>query len=139
MRSWSTETVYIKQHSCTRSTSLISLMVSVDDKHHVYFTRSKSPGEIKNREDSHEQLDYHLRVKARSRGGRRYWTSREPRRDQEQGDGAGLRKLDYPLLQMFLSSCATDIVFVILLCTAVKTAISGVHYSCFALARSPPL
>ena len=38
--------------------------------------------------------------------------SREPRRDQEQGGGAGLRKLDYPLLHLFLNSCATDIVLV---------------------------
>ena len=36
--------------------------------------------------------------------------SREPRRDQEQGGGAVLWKLDYVLLQLFLNSCATDIV-----------------------------
>ena len=35
---------------------------------------------------------------------------------------SGLRKLDNPLLQLFLNSCATDIVE-----TAVETAISGVH------------
>ena len=74
------------------------------------------PGEIKRREvelDSHEELDNHLRVQARSRGGRWRWTlvkswtiicgagrdqeegggawpAREPRRDQEQGGRAGL-------------------------------------------------
>ena len=53
--------------------------------------------------------------------------SRKSRRDQEQGDGAGLRKLDYPLLQLFLNSCATDIVFVTLFRIAVETAVSGVH------------
>ena len=38
--------------------------------------------------------------------------SRELRIDQEQGGGAGLRKLDCPLLQLFFNGCATDIVFV---------------------------
>ena len=46
------------------------------------------------------------------------------RRDQEEGGGAGPRRL---LLPLFLNSCATDIVFVTLLCTAVETAISEVH------------
>ena len=50
--------------------------------------------------------------------------SRKPRRDQEQGGGAGLRKLDNLLLQLFLNSFSTDIVFVTLLCTIqTKTAI----------------
>ena len=40
---------------------------------------------------------------------------------------AGLRKLDCPFLQLWLNSCATDIVFVILLGTAVQTVVSGVH------------
>ena len=53
--------------------------------------------------------------------------SREPRRDQEPGDGAGLGKLDNLLLQLFLNSCSTDIVLVTLLRTAVETAISEVH------------
>ena len=116
--------------------------------------------------DSQEELDYHLRVQARSRGGRWYWIlkraqersragrwcwtltncwtiicgtrrdkeerggagpSREPRTDQEQGGGGGLRKLDNLLLQLFLNSSATDIVLVTLLRTAVETAISEVH------------
>ena len=38
--------------------------------------------------------------------------STEPRRDPEQGGGAELRKLDIPLLQFFLNSYSTDIVFV---------------------------
>ena len=49
------------------------------------------------------------------------------RRDQEEGGGAGLRKLDSPLLELFHNSCATDIVFVTLLRTAVETVISEVH------------
>ena len=74
--------------------------------------------------DSHEELDNHLRVQARSRGGGGAGPSREPRRDQEQGGGAGLRKLDNLLLQLFLNSFSTDIVFVTLLCTIqTKTAI----------------
>ena len=47
--------------------------------------------------------------------------------DQEQGGGAGIRKLDNLLLQLFLNSSATDIVLLTLLRTAVETAISGVH------------
>ena len=38
-----------------------------------------------------------------------------PAEREEQGGGAGLRKLDNPSLQLFLNSCATDIVFVTLL------------------------
>ena len=55
--------------------------------------------------------------------------SRQPRRDQEEGGGAGLRKLFYRLLQPFLNSCATDIVFVTLLHTAVETAIDDLRKS----------
>ena len=51
--------------------------------------------------------------------------SRESRRDQEEGGGTGLWKLDYLLLQLFLKSCATDIVT--LLRRTVETSISGVH------------
>ena len=53
--------------------------------------------------------------------------SREPRKDQEQGGGAGFRKLDYSLLQLFLSRCATDIVFVTQLRKTTETAMGGVH------------
>ena len=53
--------------------------------------------------------------------------SSEPRRDQEQGGGAGPRKLDNLLLQLFLDSCSTDIVFVTLFRTAVETSVSEVH------------
>ena len=58
------------------------------------------PGEIKRREvelDCHGELDSHLWVQARSRGGRWSWTVMESwtvicgsRRDQEEGGGAGL-------------------------------------------------
>ena len=51
----------------------------------------------------------------------------ESRRDQEEGGGAGLRKLDYTLLHLFLNCCATDIVFVTQFRTAVETANSEVH------------
>ena len=91
-----------------------------------------------------QKLDFRSQVQVRSRGRRRAGLSREPRRDQEegggtglsqdspgrdqeQGGGAGFRKLDCPLLQLFLNSCATDIVFVTLLCTALETASSEVH------------
>ena len=76
--------------------------------------------------DSHEELNYHLRVQARSRGGGGAGPSRQPTRDQEQGGGAGFRKLDYPLLQLFLNDCATDSVFVTDPHSS-ETAISGVH------------
>ena len=106
-------------------------MVSVDVKHHVYLLTqpTESPGEIKRRKVSLTLTKSWARIcgsrRDREEGGGA-GPSREPGRDQEQGCGAGLRKLDYLLLQLFLNSCATDIVFVSLLRTAVETAISGV-------------
>ena len=47
-----------------------------------------------------------------------------PRRDHEQGGGAGLRKLDVFRFGLFLNSGATDIVLVTLPSTAVETAIA---------------
>ena len=50
-----------------------------------------------------------------------------PRRDHEQGGGAGLSKLDafsFELSKLFVNSGATDIVLVILSSTAVETAIA---------------
>ena len=38
----------------------------------------------------------------------------QPRRDHEQGGGAGLRKLDFFRFGLFLDSGATDVVFVTL-------------------------
>ena len=55
----------------------------------------------------------------------------EPMRDQEQGGGAGLKKLDYPLLQLFPNSCAADIVIDLLR----TEAVTAEHTSCFALAK----
>ena len=52
------------------------------------------PGEIKRRE---VELD------------------RQPRRNHEQGGGAGLRKLDFFRFRLLLNSSATDIVFVTVL------------------------
>ena len=86
-----------------------------------------------------KRLDLLLRVQARSRGGREGGAgpSRESRRAQEQGGGARLRKLDNFLLQLFLSSCATDIVLVTApLCTAVEAAIA-LYTSCCAMVRCP--
>ena len=48
----------------------------------------------------------------------------QPRRDHEQGRGAGLRKLDFFRFRLFLNSSATDIVLVTLPSTAVQTAIA---------------
>ena len=61
--------------------------------------------------------------------------SRKPRRDQEQGGEARLGKLHNVLLQLFLNSCSTDIVFVTLLRTAIEKQLAE-HTSCFALAGS---
>ena len=61
------------------------------------------------------------------RKGNGLFAASEPRRDQEEGGGGGLRKLDCVLLQLFPNSCATDIVFVTPLRTAVEREIGGVH------------
>ena len=61
--------------------------------------------------DFHGELDYHFESRRDQKGGGARHT-RELRIDQEQGGGAGLRKLDRPLLQLFFNGCATDIVFV---------------------------
>ena len=92
------------------------------------------------------ELDSQERAQERSRAGRWSWTlKREPRRDQEQGGGAGLsrgspgeiKSRDVELgfhnrmvclaAKLFLNSCFSDTVFVTLLRTAVETAVSGVH------------
>ena len=75
-----------------------------------------SPGEIKKREVSWtltKKLDFHLRVQA----------IKIKSREVELGS----ESWTCLLLQLFLNSCATDIVLVTLLRTAVETAISGVH------------
>ena len=56
-----------------------------------------------------------------------------PRRDHEQGGGAGLRKLDFfrfELLELFLNSNTTGIVLVTLPSTAVETAIARCTSRC---------
>ena len=65
--------------------------------------------------------------------------SREPWRDQEQRGGAGLGKLDTFLLQLFLTSCFTDMVFVTLLRTAAETAVSEGSTQVASRWRSPHL
>ena len=66
--------------------------------------RGQIPGEIKRSRDL--------------RGGRWSW----PRRDHEQGGGAGLRKLDFFCFELFFNSSATDVVLVTLPSTALETA-----------------
>ena len=59
--------------------------------------------------------------------GSRAGPSTLPRRDHEQGGGAGLSKLDvfcFELSKLFVNSGATDIVLVTLSTTAVETAIA---------------
>ena len=91
-------------------------------------SRLKSPGKIKRREVSLTLTKSWASICGSRRDQEEgAGPSRELGRDQEQGGGVGLRKLDNLLLQLFLNSCATDIVFVSLLCTAVETAISRVH------------
>ena len=99
------------------SPSLISLMVSVDVKHHVYLLTdgSRVPGEIKRSRD----------LRGGTRGGA--GPSLLPRRDHELGGGAGLSKLDvfcFELSKLFVNSGATDIVLVTLSSTAVERAIA---------------
>ena len=65
-----------------------------------------------------------------------------PRRDHEQGGGAGLSKLDifcFRLFKLFVNSSATDIVLVTLSSTAVERAIAQCT-SRWAMARegTPP-
>ena len=57
-----------------------------------------------------------------------------PRRDHEQGGGAGLRKLDFFRFRLFLNSSATDIFLVTLPSMAVETAIAQCT-SCCAMVR----
>ena len=83
--------------------------------------------------DSHEELDDHWRVQAGKIKRREVVlgpASRVPRRDLEQGGGAGL--------QLLLNSCSTDIVCVTLLRTAQLKQQLAEYISCFALARFPP-
>ena len=58
----------------------------------------------------------------------------QPRRDHEQGGGAGLRKLDFFRFGLFLNSAATDIVLVTLPSTAAETATAPCSSRC-AMAR----
>ena len=61
-----------------------------------------------------------------------------PRRDHEQGGGAGLRKLDFfrfELSKLFVNSGATNIVFVTLSSTAVETTIAAQCTSRWVMAR----
>ena len=58
----------------------------------------------------------------------------QPKRDHEQGGGAGLRKLDFFCFGFFLTSSATDIVLVTLPSTPVERAIVQCTSRC-AMAR----
>ena len=58
----------------------------------------------------------------------------QPRRDHEQGGGAGLRNFDFFCFEFFLSNSATDIVLVTLPSTPVERAIARCTSRC-AMAR----
>ena len=73
---------------CTRRESILRHFCYVNN--HI---SHRVPGEIKRRE---VELDPQVR----------------PRRDHEQGGGAGWRKLDFFRFELFLNSSATDIVSV---------------------------
>ena len=49
----------------------------------------------------------------------------QPRRDHEQGGGAGLRKLDFFCFRLFLNSSATDIAFVTAQARQLKQQLRG--------------
>ena len=85
------------------------------------------PGEIKRREVSwtlRKKLDFYLRVPARSRRGRWCWTLKLAQKRSRAGRWSWAQKVGLILLQLFLNSCATDIVLVTLLRTAVQTVIT---------------
>ena len=87
----------------------------------------QSPGEIKRREVSRtvtKKLDFHLRVLARSRGGRWSWTLKRAQERSRAGRWSWTPKVRLLLLQSLLSSSATDIVLVTLLRATVETAIA---------------
>ena len=60
-------------------------------------------------EEVRQKLDFYLRIQARSREGRWYWTLK---RAQERSRRSWVQKGGLLLLQFFLNSCATDIVLV---------------------------
>ena len=77
----------------------------------------------------------HLRVQARSRGGRCWcWTLKLAHKRSRAGRWSWAQKVGLFLLQLFLSSSATDIVLVSLLRTAVETATAW-YTSCCTIAR----
>ena len=84
------------------------------------------PGEIKRREVSWT-LTKKLETfagQARSRGGRWCWTVKLAQKRSSAERWSRALNVGLLLLQLLLNSSATDIVFVIPLCTAVETAIS---------------
>ena len=122
----------------------------------------QSPGEIKRREVSwtHEEVRLSFADQARSRTGRWCWTLKSPEEIKSR-EVEWAQKVGLLLLQLFLNSsatdtnskhwftisflqgagkrcseCATDIVLVTLLRTAVNTATEW-YTSCYAMARSP--
>ena len=120
------------------SPSLIGLLASVDVKQQSVFgffresRRDQEGGE----QNSHEELDFHLRVQARSRGGRWCWTLKRAQKGSRGGRWSWAQKVGLLLHQLFLNSSATDIVLVTLPRTTVETA-NAWYTSCYAMARSP--
>ena len=70
------------------------------------------PGEIKRREMSPSLIGHPASVDVKQHKSQK--PDPKPRRDHEQGGETGLRKLDFFRFGLFLSSSATDIVFVTL-------------------------
>ena len=81
-----------------------------------------------------KKLDFHLRVQARSRGGRWSWTLKLAEKRSRTGRWSWALNVRLLLLQLLLNSSAPDIVLVTLLRTAVETAIAWYTGRC-AIAR----
>ena len=67
-------------------------------------------------------------------GGRWCWTLKRAQKRSRAGRWSWAQKVGLLLLQLFLNSCATDIVLVTLLSTAVETA-DAKYTSCYAMAK----
>ena len=86
------------------------------------FCESRQDQEEEGELDSHEEARHFLRVQARSRGGRKCWNLQLAQKRSRAGRWSWAQKVGLLLLRLFLNSNATDIFFLTLLRTAVKTA-----------------
>ena len=97
----------------------------------------RKPEEVSHKLTGSSLVTYSRGFQAKSKEGGGAGPSTLPRRDHEQGGGAGLSKLDafsFELSKLFVNSGATDIVLVILSSTAVERAIAQCTSRC-AMAR----